>query len=55
MGLDQILERRNKAHERVIKALAHLPRDLALSIVLSWISIDHLEKNVIPTICKGEK
>jgi len=47
--LDRILERRNAAHVTVLKSLAHLPRDQAMSIILSYIPIDRLEE-VLPTI-----
>jgi len=47
--LGKTLERRSAAHGAVIRALAHLPRDQALSIVMSYVPLDHLEE-ALPTI-----
>lgn len=54
MNMLETLEARQKLHEAVIKSLAHLPRNYAMSIILSWISIDDLQ-NALPTITGNKK
>lgn len=50
-SLNETLARRNKVHERIIKALEHWPRDRAMSCIMMWLSIDELEE-AAKTICK---
>lgn len=53
MALDETLARQQRLHEHVVKALAHIPRDRAISMVLSWFSLDELEYEIIPTLAPG--
>lgn len=46
-----VLERRNRVHERIIKALAHWPRDQDMSCIMMWMNLDELEE-AAETICK---
>ncbi len=49
--LHETLDRRNKVHVRIIKALERWPREQAMSCIMSWMSIDDLEE-AAETICK---
>ena len=51
-GLESTFARRNEAHRRLINGLAHLDREQAISIILSWFSIIELEERLIPGILK---
>ena len=43
------IRRRNQLMERLIKSLAHYPRDHAMSLIMSWIPQDDLEA-MAPTL-----
>lgn len=48
--LGEVLDRRSRIHRRIIRGLRDVPREQALSIVLSYVSVIELEK-AAPTIC----
>lgn len=50
-SLTETMDRRNKVHLRIIKALERWPRDQAMSCIMMWMSIDDLEE-AAKTICK---
>lgn len=52
--LGDVMEQRQAAHDKIIKALAHLPRDHAINTILSWFSVKDLEE-VSPTLCGSDK
>ena len=43
-GLTEVLNRRQAAADRVIRALSHLPHEHAMYIVMAWIELDRLER-----------
>jgi hypothetical protein len=51
--IQEVIERRGRAEQAVVDALAHLPRSRALSVVMSYIGIARLEE-VLPTIVGSE-
>lgn len=53
ISLDTVLARRNAVTEKVIAALAHLPRERAIATVMSWIMITDLEE-AAPTLIGSE-
>lgn len=42
--LIETLERRSKAEQRIVKALEHIRRERAMSIVMSFLPIEDLEE-----------
>jgi hypothetical protein len=46
MSLNEAIERRCDLTTRLIKALAHLSRPMAMAIIAAWIDLDHLEEVV---------
>ena len=53
-SLGDIMERRQATHDRIIKALAHLPRDHMTNTILSWFSLEDLAA-ISPTLCGSDK
>lgn len=49
-SITPILERRERVAQHIIKSLAHLPREHAMYLILSWFDIDELEFEVAPTL-----
>ena len=49
--LHEVIDQRNALHQQIIKSLAHLNREDAMNIIMSWMSLDEL-RGIIPTICK---
>ena len=50
-SLAEMLERRAKVERRIVTALAHLPPEQQLAVVMSWVSVEALEL-AAETICK---
>lgn len=46
MSLNDAIQRRCDLTARLIQALEHLSRPMALAIVAAWIDLDHLEEVV---------
>ena len=40
----EVIERRSKAIESLLKSLEHLPRERQFAILTSWYDLDQLEK-----------
>lgn len=43
------IERRARVNQHVIDSLAHMDRDTAMNLILSWFALDDLEE-IIPTL-----
>lgn len=50
--LNSYLAHRSELHQRVAKALEHMGRERAISILCDWIGTDRLEADVLPMLEK---
>lgn len=51
----KLLERRGDQAHQIAESLKHLPFEMAVHIILSYISIDEVGERLIPTICKEKE
>lgn len=52
MILEETLRRRADAANAAVRSLAYLQRPQAIAKVLSWISLDELERYILPTLTR---